>query len=141
MSLQISLEMSFELIVKSDLYLLGSLKKLCSNIIRAHITEVNVLDVINLARILGLPKLESAAIEHIAHNLDEVRKHIVYNIVRLEMTTTIIVVSISPRTNSARWSSPMHRTSRRDRRRTPSTSSMTSTSSSAISTTKIKATS
>lgn len=56
----------------SDVYLLNSLKKFCANTLGSYISEVNVIDLIKLSRMLNLPKLESTAVEYIANNLEQV---------------------------------------------------------------------
>ncbi|KAI2810039.1 Ankyrin repeat and BTB/POZ domain-containing protein 1 [Blomia tropicalis] len=62
---------AFELLMHSDVYLLNSLKKFCANTLGSYISEVNVIDLIKLSRMLNLPKLESTAVEYIANNLEQ----------------------------------------------------------------------
>ena len=64
---------ALELILHSDLYLLSSLKKFCANIIGSYVSELDAIDLIKMARMLNLPKLEKTAIEFIAHNLEQVK--------------------------------------------------------------------
>ncbi len=57
--------------MQADVYLINSLKKFCANFIGEHIDQLNVIDIIKLARELNLPKLEKTATQHIANNLQQ----------------------------------------------------------------------
>ncbi|XP_017478379.1 PREDICTED: ankyrin repeat and BTB/POZ domain-containing protein 1-like [Rhagoletis zephyria] len=67
----LSLESAFDLLMQADVYLINSLKKFCANFIGEHIDQLNVIDIIKLARELNLPKLEKTATQHIANNLQQ----------------------------------------------------------------------
>lgn len=71
---QLSIDSALELIMQADVYLMNSLKRFCANFIGNHVSQLNAIDLIKLSRMLSLPKLEKTAIEHIAHNLEQVRQ-------------------------------------------------------------------
>lgn len=62
----------YELLLASDLYLLGGLKRLCANYIGHNLTSNNVISILLTARLMQLTKLESSCAEFIAQNLEKV---------------------------------------------------------------------
>src|SRR6218665_3290721 len=58
----------------SDQYLVKSLKGYCSNFIEKNIDDFDAVELITISRSMVLPKLEKAATEYIANNLEDFLK-------------------------------------------------------------------
>lgn len=50
-----------------------SLKKLCAKVIGDSISQLDAVQIIQLARMMNLSQLESTAIEYISNNLSQVQ--------------------------------------------------------------------
>lgn len=66
-------DLLYEVLVFSDMYLLPSLKRKCAGELVTHkLNEENVFDLLNLARLYDLKKLEFTCVSFLAANLLEV---------------------------------------------------------------------
>lgn len=67
-------DLLYEVLVFSDMYLLPSLKRKCAGeLVTQRLNEENVFDLLNLARLYDLKKLEFTCVSFLAANLLEIR--------------------------------------------------------------------
>ncbi|XP_071497851.1 ankyrin repeat and BTB/POZ domain-containing protein 1-like [Diadema antillarum] len=65
-------DLTYEVLVVADLYLLPGLKKLCANKIGSRLTEENVFQVIRVSRMFNLVRLEDQCVEYISKIVERV---------------------------------------------------------------------